>query len=84
MATKKAPPKTTPAGRSLVDYVLGKKRAECKVCALPGELREQLVVARSRKIRRAEVIEWLRDDHRIILTPRDLDVHYSARHESPA
>ena len=67
--------------RSLVDFVMAKKRAACPVCALPEAIRADLVAARTRKIRRVEQIEWLAEEHGIKVKASDFDTHVSARHD---
>jgi hypothetical protein len=68
---------------TLLDFMRDKKRAGCAVCALPDTVRTQLLAARDKKIRRADQIEWLRTVIGAELTSRDLDSHYSGRHDEP-
>lgn len=67
--------------RSLVQYVLDKKRADCPVCALPAEVCTEIAGARSRKIQRGTILEWLTTECGIRITGADFDRHYSARHD---
>lgn len=67
--------------RSLVEFVRAKKRAGCKVCALPEAIRVELTGARTKKIPRAEQIEWLATDHHITVTSAEFDAHYSGKHD---
>ena len=76
---KKVAPKK--AGRSLLDYALDKKRAACKFCSLPADVRAQLIEARNHKIRVPEQVEWLASEHGITMTRADFEAHHSGRHE---
>ena len=68
---------------SLADFVAAKKRADCPVCALPEDIRLQLREAGSKKkIRRPEMIEWLREAHKVPISDAELTAHYSGRHEA--
>ena len=67
--------------RSLTQYVRDKKRAVCPVCRLAPTIRSEMDGARTKKIRRAEILEWLAAEYGIKLTPAALDAHYSGRHE---
>ncbi len=69
-------------GRSLMDYVHEKRRAECPVCRLPDVIREQMATASDRKIKRSVVLAWLSDEHKIGLSDADLTSHYSGHHDS--
>lgn len=69
------------AHRSLVQFVRDKKRAGCPVCMLPEAVRAEIEAARSRKIGRAEQIEWLKSEHRVTITRAQFDAHHSGRHE---
>lgn len=72
-----AKPKEAP---TLVEFYLAKKREGCRVCALPEDVMEQMRQAKSRKIQRALQLEWLAKLG-YKLTVRDLDSHYSGRHD---
>lgn len=74
MATKRTP-------RSLFNYMRDKRRQHCEVCKLSPALKEEMLAARTRKITRAQVLEWLGVEHGIKLTAGQLDSHYSARHD---
>ena len=77
MATK-SPPKPV---QSLAEYVMAKKRADCPICKLPDEIRAQRRGAVTKKIRRAEQIEWLAAEHGVKVTVAMFDSHHSGRHE---
>lgn len=66
--------------RPLADFMKAKRRAACKVCALPSEVLDQLIAARSAKIRRADMLEWLRTEVGAEITDAEMTAHYSARH----
>lgn len=76
MATKKKP-----APRSLTQFVQDKKRADCPVCALNPDIRAEIQSARTKKIKRETVLEWLRAECGIAINSADFDRHHSARHE---
>lgn len=84
MAPKATAKKPRPAARSLADFLLEKKRASCPVCALAPEIRVQVDAARRRGVRRAEWLEWLRDECGVVLQPGDFDQHINGRHEVAA
>lgn len=67
--------------RSLVQFVRDKKRVGCPVCTLPRTVREEIEAARSRKITRAEQIEWLAAEHGVTITRAQFDAHHSGRHD---
>ena len=64
----------------LADFMRAKKRAACKVCQLPADVLEQLAAARSAKIRRPDMLDWLRTEVGSDITDAELTAHYSARH----
>lgn len=77
----KAPKAPTKPKRSLTDFVMAKKRANCPVCALPAAVRQQIAEARNKRIRRAEQLEWLRAEYGVKLSVADFEAHHSGRHE---
>jgi hypothetical protein len=80
-APKHQAPKHQTPKRSLVDFVMAKKRAGCLVCGLPAAVRTELASARTKKIKRSEQLEWLTAEYGLKLRPADFDAHYSGRHE---
>ena len=85
MATKPGLGRQAPASKrpalTLTEFVRAKKRAACPVCGLTEDVRSQLIEARTKKIKRAEQLEWLAVQHQIKLTGAELDCHYSGKHE---
>lgn len=83
-AKKAAPPKTT-ASTSLADYARDKRRAArraaCKVCAVPDEVREQMRGAREKKIDMRTIREWLERVHRIRITDVEYRAHGAGLHD---
>lgn len=67
----------------LVDYMKEKKREACPVCKLPEFVREQLALAKEKKITRRDQLEWLDKVVHADISNRDLDAHYSGRHDEP-
>ena len=67
--------------RSLLDFERDKRRAACAVCCLPEDIRDQLRLAREKKIPQAIVLEWLRGEHAITLARQDFVVHGAAHHD---
>lgn len=65
---------------SLTDFVKAKKREGCPVCALPGDIREEMSTARKKTIKRGEVLEWL-TALGYDIQAADLDGHYSGKHD---
>jgi hypothetical protein len=74
-------PETKPQGRSLAAFVHEKRKQDCKVCALSPEIREEMIQASKKKIRQADVIEWLRAEQGVSLDDSDLASHYSGKHD---
>ena len=70
------------AGLSLIEFVQKQRRAECAVCSLPDEVRQQMAKASDRKIKRATVLAWLREEHKIEIADAILTTHYSAKHDA--
>lgn len=66
--------------RSLVEFVKAKKRADCPVCALPDAIREQIVGASDKKIKRPEIVAWLNEECGYSIQAGDLEKHVNARH----
>lgn len=75
--------KDTPV-MSLVDYARAKRREDCPVCALPEDIRQQIVMASDRGIRRRQVIEWLREIVKAQITEQELTTHRNGRHDDAA
>ena len=73
------------AERSLEDYARDKRkaarRAACKVCALPDEVRAQMRGARDKKIDMHTIREWLKEFHRIQLTDVEYRAHGAGLHD---
>lgn len=68
-------------GLSLLDYVRKKKQKACVVCALPETLRQQMLNASEKKIRRATIIAWLKEMHEVEVTAPELASHVNGRHD---
>jgi hypothetical protein len=60
---------------------MAKRRAGCKVCQLPDELRAQIAIARDKKIERRLVREWLVTDHHVEISDADFAAHSNGHHE---
>ena len=69
---------------SLTEFVRAKRRADCRVCKLSDEVREQLVTASDRGIKQATVLEWLRDSVGVPITRDELSTHRNGRHDEAA
>lgn len=74
-------PRGQAKGRSLTDYVKAKRRAACAVCSLPDGIREEIRAARSRKINRDTIMDWLKEEHDITLTHDQFNSHQSGHHD---
>lgn len=70
-----------PERQSLIEFMKEKRRKACPVCAIPEDIREEMGVARSRKIKRPDVVEWLNNVMGFKITNADLDGHYSGKHD---
>lgn len=71
----------------LLDYARTKRiaelRASCPICALPVDVRQQLPVARTRKIPRATVLAWLTElGYKV--SNAELDTHGQGKHDVEA
>lgn len=69
-------------GRSFTDYLVAKRVVNCPVCKIPDALRAQFALRRSRNLTVADVLEWLRVEHRIRVTAEQYAVHCKAGHEA--
>jgi hypothetical protein len=69
------------SGLSLVEYVRERRRADCVVCKLPDEIRQQISTAADKKIKRAVVIAWLQEEQSVRISEDELTVHANARHD---
>lgn len=69
-------------GRSLMEYARDRRRDGCKVCALPDEVRAQILRASDKKIRRPVVLAWLRDEHQAEIGDSDMTVHVNGHHDA--
>ena len=69
---------------SLVDFARVKRqtelRATCTVCQLPAEVREQLRLARPKKIPRPVVLAWLADAGHAVSSGA-MDTHNQGKHD---
>jgi len=68
-------------GLSLVEYARKKRSADCPVCQLPEDIRQQMRMASEKKIKRTVVLEWLHETQGLAVTDGDLTVHYSGKHD---
>lgn len=67
--------------RSLVAFALDQKRARCKVCNLDKDVYQQIVEARTRRIKQAIIVDWLKQEHDITVTIQEFLLHYSGKHD---
>jgi hypothetical protein len=65
----------------LIQFVRDKKRVGCPVCSLSDTIRSEIESARTRKIGRPEVIEWLKAEYKVTISRAQFDAHHSGRHE---
>lgn len=68
-------------GLSLVDYARKQRQADCPVCRLPDAIKQQMLVASDKKIKRTVVMSWLKEVHSLEITDAMLTTHYSGKHE---
>jgi hypothetical protein len=73
------PKPTTP---NLVQFARARRRKGCPVCALPKEVRMQLIDARGKKIPRVIMMEWLNKELGHKITDEQLTTHAGGRHDS--
>lgn len=73
---------------SLTAFARGKtmeaRRAECPVCQLPAEVREQIASASDRGIKQPTVVEWLREMIGVEIARDALQTHRNGRHDEAA
>lgn len=69
-------------GLSLVEYARKKRTADCAVCALPDDIRQQMAGASDKKIKKATVIAWLKEQRDIQITASDMTTHVNGHHDS--
>jgi hypothetical protein len=70
------------APKSIVDYERAQRRAACAVCSLSEEIREQVRIARKKKIPQGMVLSFLKDEYQIELKRQDFVVHSAAHHDN--
>lgn len=85
-ASKPQKETTTAEGkRSLADYqrdkTMAERRSTCLVCQLPDSVRGELRTARSAKIPRLVMLEWLNEELGYEITNSQLDVHGNGKHD---
>ena len=76
----KSKPKSIP-GKTLLEFVRAKQRAGCKVCSLPDSVREEIRNARTKKITRRDVLEWLKTEVKSPVADAELTTHTNGHHE---
>ena len=70
-----------PSQKSLERFLMDRKRATCKICALPPAVKRQLAAPRDR--RKADlnvVIEWLQTEWGITITREEYVFHNNGGH----
>lgn len=71
--------------RTLQEFELDRRREEvikeCRVCALPEEVRKQLRALRNLRISKAVAVQWLSEDYGIKLTEAELMGHSKGQHD---
>jgi len=67
-------------GKRLTEFIEERRRAECPVCQLPDELRDQFKVAARRKVPTAVVLEWLKVEHGVTISEEEYLRHGKSRH----
>lgn len=75
--------KALKARRSLVQYVRDTRKANCPVCKLPADVREQLREAKDKRISVATQLDWLKNEFGITLSVEQINSHRGGRHEEP-
>jgi len=68
-------------GRSLVEFMHDKRRQDCRICALPQDVRQEMLTASKKKYRQADVLEWLKADRDIDISEQEMASHYSGKHD---
>lgn len=68
---------------SLVDFVRLQKKADCRVCKLPVDVRGQIGRnATDRKIPRTIQLEWIKMRTGVKITDEELTAHNNGRHDA--
>lgn len=67
---------------SVAEFLLNKRRALCPVCQLKDAVKAQVLEAKQKGERQADIIEYLQVCHRITITPREFASHVSGRHDA--
>jgi hypothetical protein len=66
---------------SLHEFARLQRREGCPVCKLPDYIREQIITASDRGIKRRQVLEWLREKVGVAISDQELSVHRNGRHD---
>ncbi len=76
------PVTTTDHPISVAEFLLNKRRAVCPVCQLKEPVKAMVMEAKKKGERQSDIIEYLRECHRVTVTPRDFSAHVSGRHDA--
>lgn len=77
-----APPIKPSKPITVSEFLLNKRRAVCPICQLKAPIKEMVMDAKKKGERQQDIIEYLRECHKITVTPRDFSAHVSGRHDS--
>lgn len=69
--------------QTLVEFVKQQRRANCRVCKLPVEVRGQVGrTASEKKISREQQVEWITLVTGVKITADELTAHVNGRHDA--
>lgn len=67
--------------RSIQQFIRDKRRVNCPVCKVPTAIRDAIVDAKRKGFTVPTILEWLKSEYRIRLTPEQVRTHYSGMHD---
>jgi len=83
--SRKTPAKVNKVKRSLADFqrdkTMSARRKTCPVCQLPESVRDELRAARTQKIPRLVMLEWLTEELGYNISNAALDTHGNGKHD---
>ena len=66
---------------SLVAFVKQERQSKCPGCAIPEDVRQEIIEARTKKIGNDQVVRWLKSMG-FQITPDELKSHQSGNHDA--
>ncbi len=72
------------SSRTIDEFIKAQKRTSCPVCAIPLEVRRAMTDARRKRYKIQTILDWIKSEHGIKLTPEQVRNHYAGQHDGKA